>query len=40
MHLDFSRHIFEKQPNMKLPDNPSRVIQAVPCGRTETRDES
>jgi len=39
MKLEFSRHIFEKFPNIKLQENPCSGSRVVPCGRTDGCDE-
>ena len=35
IRLEFSRHIFEKYPNIKLRENSSIGSRVVPCGQTD-----
>ena len=36
----FSRHIFEKYPNIRFHENPSRGNRVVLCGQTKRRTEN
>jgi len=35
MELEFSRQFFEKYPNLKFHENPSKGSRVVPCGQTD-----
>ena len=40
MKLEFSQQIFEKQSSIELHENPLIESRVIPCGRTDTHDET